>query len=323
MREDPARHPAFHQEEPMLRALAGPGARRRRRLLTGAGILGLTAAAVAVLAGGTLAASSATPIKIGILSTCQGPFAPFYPETTAGAKTALIQLTGAKPAGTAATSPVRGAKIGGHPIQLVYGCSNAQPDVALKEARRLVEQVKVNILLGPLSGDEGIAISNYSKKQPGTTFVNGTSAAQDTTLHVRSPNFFRFTTDGAQWMAGLGTYAYKTLGWKDAVVIGDDYSFPYTQAAGFVAEFFSVGGNVTKRIWPPLGTKDYSGYITQIPRTGVDGFLMAVGGTGTVAFVKDFAGLAGNVSKKMVGGSVTIDPTAISALGDRLTGVVA
>src|SRR5437764_8735549 len=307
----------------MLRALAGPGARRRRRLLAGGGILAVAATAVAVLAGTSAARSAASPIKIGILSTCQGPFAPFYPETTAGARTALIQLTGAKPKGSGATSPVVGAKIGGHPIQLVYGCSNAQPDNALKEARRLVEQVKVNILLGPLSGDEGIAISNYSKKQPGTTFVNGTSAAQDTTLHVRSPNFFRFTTDGAQWMAGLGTYAYKTLGWKNAVVIGDDYSFPYTQAAGFVAEFCSLGGNIVKRIWPPLGTKDYSGFITQIPRSGVDGFMMAVGGTGTVAFVKDFEGLAGNVSKKMVGGSVTIDPTALSALGDRLDGVVA
>jgi branched-chain amino acid transport system substrate-binding protein len=308
----------------MLRSLAGPGSHRSRRsLLTGLGILAVTAAAGAVLAGGTLAAGAAKPIKIGILSTCQGPFAPFYPETTAGARTALIQLTGAKAAGTGATSPLKGAQVGGHPIQLVYGCSNAQPDVALKEARRLVEQVKVDILLGPLSGDEGIAIANYSKKRPTITFVNGTSAAQDTTLHVRSPNFFRFTTDGAQWMAGLGTYAYKTLGWKNAVVIGDDYSFPYTQAAGFVAEFCSLGGNITKRIWPPLGTKDYSGFITQIPRSGVDGFLMAVGGTGTVAFVKDFEGLAGNVSKKMVGGSVTVDPTAISALGDRLTGVVA
>jgi branched-chain amino acid transport system substrate-binding protein len=265
----------------------------------------------------------ATPIKIGILSTCQGPFAPFYPETNAGARVALLQLAGGKPAGTSATSTVTGAQVGGHPIQLAFGCSNAQPDVALKEARRLVEQVKVDILLGPLSGDEGIAIANYSKKQPTKTFINGTSAAQDTTLKVRSPNFFRFTTDGAQWMAGLGSYAAKNLGWKNAVVIGDDYSFPYTQAAGFVAEFCSVGGNIAKRIWPPLGTKDYSGFITQIPRSGVDGFLMAVGGTGTVAFVKDFEGLAGNVAKKMVGGSVTIDPTAISALGDRIVGVTA
>jgi len=293
---------------------------RRKLVLLGALGLALGAVIWVGTAGGT---ASATPIKIGILSTCQGPFAVFYPETTAGARTALIQLAGGKPAGKSARSPVTGAQIGGHPVQLVFGCSNAQPDVALKEARRLVEQVGVDILLGPLSGDEGIAVANYSKKQPKTTFVNGTSAAQDTTLHVRSPNFFRFTTDGAQWMAGLGTYAYKTLHWRNAVVIGDDYSFPYTQAAGFVAEFCSLGGNIVKRIWPPLGTKDYSGFITQIPRSGVDGFMMAVGGTGTVAFVKDFEGLAGNVSKKMVGGSVTIDPTALSALGDRINGVVA
>ncbi len=293
---------------------------RRKLVLLGALGLALGAVTWVGTAGGT---ASATSIKIGILSTCQGPFAVFYPETTAGARTALIQLAGGKPAGTSARSPVTGAQIGGHPVQLVFGCSNAQPDVALKEARRLVEQVGVDILLGPLSGDEGIAVANYSKKQPKTTFVNGTSAAQDTTLHVRSPNFFRFTTDGAQWMAGLGTYAYKTLHWKNAVVIGDDYSFPYTQAAGFVAEFCSLGGNIVKRIWPPLGTKDYSGFITQIPRSGVDGFMMAVGGTGTVAFVKDFEGLAGNVAKKMVGGSVTIDPTALSALGDRINGVVA
>jgi branched-chain amino acid transport system substrate-binding protein len=309
----------------MLRTYAGRAARRgSRRFRAAVGVLAAAGCTGAVLAGGTLAADSAAkPIKIGILSTCQGPFAPFYPETTAGARTALIQLAGGKPAGTSATSTVKGAQVGGHPIQLVFGCSNAQPDVALKEARRLVEQVKVDILLGPLSGDEGIAVANYSKKQPNTTFVNGTSAAQDTTLHVRSPNFFRFTTDGAQWMAGLGAYAYKTLHWKNAVVIGDDYSFPYTQAAGFVAEFCALGGNIVKRIWPPLGTKDYSGFITQIPRSGVDGFMMAVGGTGTVAFVKDFEGLAGNLATKMVGGSVTIDPTAISALGDRLTGVVA
>jgi len=296
---------------------------RRRKTAVLAGVLVAAAGALAALAGTTLAARAAAPIKIGILSTCQGPFAVFYPETNAGARLPLIER-GGKLKGTSATAPVTGVKIGGHPIDIVFGCSNAQPDVALKEARRLVEKVGVDILLGPLSGDEGIAIANYSKKQPAKTFVNGTSAAQDTTLKVRSPNFFRFTTDGAQWMAGLGSYAYKTLGWRTAVVIGDDYSFPYTQAAGFVAEFCSLGGKIVKRIWPPLGTKDYSGFITQIPRTGVDGFLMAVGGTGTVAFVKDFEGLAGaELSKVMVGGSVTIDPTATEALGDRLVGVVA
>ena len=69
------------------------------------------------------------------------------------------------------------------------------------------------------------------------TFVNGTSAAQDTTLRDPAPNFFRFSTDGAQWMAGLGSYAFNDKGYKKVASLAEDYSFPYTQVFGFMAEF--------------------------------------------------------------------------------------
>jgi branched-chain amino acid transport system substrate-binding protein len=88
-----------------------------------------------------------------------------------------------------------------------------------------------------------------------------------------------------------------------------------------VAEFCALGGKVEKRIWAPLGTTDYSSYVAQIPSGGIDGFLMAVNGTGTVAFAKAYEGLKGNLAKKMIGGGVAIDPTAIKALGSRLEGV--
>jgi branched-chain amino acid transport system substrate-binding protein len=268
------------------------------------------------------AGAAATPIKIGVLSTCKGPFAVFWNETQAGARVSFISR-GAKLARPGKSdSQLVGYSIGGHPIRLVNGCSDASPDVAVAEARRLVEREKVNILVGPLSGDEGIAVSRYAKKQPQVTFVNGTSAAQDTTLKSPSPNFFRFTTDGAQWMAGLGDYAYNQLKWRNVVTIADDYSFPYTQVAGFVAEFCALGGKVEKRIWPPLGTTDYSSYVAQIPSGGIDGFLLAVNGSGTVAFANAYEGLKGDLGKKMIGGGVAIDPTAIKALGDRLEGVV-
>jgi branched-chain amino acid transport system substrate-binding protein len=63
----------------------------------------------------------------------------------------------------------------------------------------------VQILIGALSSDEGLAVKGYAKTQPNVAFVNGTSAAQDTTLRDSAPNFFRFSTDGAQWIAGLGS----------------------------------------------------------------------------------------------------------------------
>ena len=139
---------------------------------------------------------------------------------------------------------------------------------------------------------------------------------------MQSPNFFRFNTDGAQWTAGLGAYAYNVLGWRTAVTIGDDYDFPYTQVAGFVAEFCSLGGQVTGRLWPALGEEDYSSFIAQIP-DDVDGFFLAVGGTGTVAFVKQYTQLKGNLADSIMGGVFMTDPIIQDELGvDRIVGVV-
>ncbi len=267
-------------------------------------------------------AAHGEPIKIGHLSTCEGPFAPFYESTVAGAMLPLIQR-GAEPAGEKARDGVKGAEVAGHPVEIAWGCSDANPDKAVDEARRLVEEERVDILIGPLSGSEGIAVANYAKEQPSVTFLNGSSAAQDTTLKVRAPNFFRWGTDGAQWMAGLGDYAYNELGWRKVVTIADDYDFPYTQNAGFVAEFCSLGGQVVKRLWPPLGEEDYSSYIAQIPDEGIDGFYLSVTGTGTIAFVKQYEELGrGSLGDKIVAGSVAVDPNVLKELGGRMAGVV-
>jgi branched-chain amino acid transport system substrate-binding protein len=272
--------------------------------------------------GGATTGGEATgeAIKIGIFSNNEGTFAPFEGQTWGGAMLPLINR-GATPVSGDPTEGVNDAVIAGHPIEIVYGGSDSTPDKAVEEARRLVEQENVDILLGPLSGSEGIAVANYSKEQPGVTFVNGVSGAQDTTLKVRSPNFFRFHNDGTQWTAGLGDYAYNELGWRNVVTIGDDYDFPYSQVAGFVAEFCSIGGKVTERLWPPLGEEDYSSYITQIPED-VDGFFMDVGGTGTVAFVKQYGQLRGNLSDKIMGGIFMTDPVILKELGDQVVGVV-
>jgi branched-chain amino acid transport system substrate-binding protein len=271
---------------------------------------------------GAAPAGEGTPIKIGHLSNCEGAFGPFFGDTWAGAMLPLINR-GATPVDpTDPTKGVENAVVAGHPIEVVSGCSDATPEKALEEAKRLVEQENVDILLGPLSGSEGIAIANYSKDFPDKTFVNGTSGAQDTTLKVQSPNFFRFNTDGAQWTAGLGAYAYNVLGWRTAVTIGDDYDFPYTQVAGFVAEFCSLGGQVVGRLWPALGEEDYSSFIAQIP-DDVDGFFSAVGGTGTVAFVKQYTQLKGNLADKLMGGVFMTDPIIQDELGaERILGVV-
>jgi branched-chain amino acid transport system substrate-binding protein len=273
--------------------------------------------------GGGQTSDKGGTIKVAILSDCEGAFGAFYEPDIAGAQVPLINR-GAKPKDPKKPSAgITGAEIAGKKIEIVgYGCSDGTADKAIEETRRLMEQEGADILIGPLSGDESIAVANYAKEHPDQTFVNGAAGAQDASLKVQAPNFFRYNTDGAQFSAGLGDYAYNELGWRTAAVIGDDYAFPYTSLAGFIAEFCSIGGKVTKRIWPPLGEKDYSSYISQIPED-VDGLYVAVGGTGTVAFLKQYEQQRGKIdTKKIMGNVFWPDPLVLKEVGDRLLGGV-
>ena len=183
-----------------------------------------------------------------------------------------------------------------------------------------MEQLDADVMIGPLSGDESIAVANYAKQHPDKTFVDGSAGAQDTTLKVQAPNFFRFNGDGAQWNAGLGDIAYNKLGWKKAAVVADDYSFAWTSAAGFIAEFCAAGGQVTKRVFPPLNTTDYSSFAQQMP-TDVDGTFVAVGGAGLIPFLKAYEQAKGPIdAKKFIGNLFWGTPGQFEQLGPRVAG---
>jgi branched-chain amino acid transport system substrate-binding protein len=215
---------------------------------------------------------------------------------------------------------VTGVSIAGHPVRLVFGCSDTTTGSALAEARRLVDRIGVRILIGPLGGNQGLALQDFARRRPDVAFVNGTSSAQ---LLDPAPNFFSFHSNGAAWTAGLGTYAFNKLGWRKAILVGDlqDDVFNWTQAAGFIAEFCSLGGKITKRIWVPPGTQDYSTLIQQVPASGTDGFFFASYPETVVAFAKAYPGLRGNISKRVIPGSFS-DLGGLKSLKKRLRGLV-
>lgn len=267
-----------------------------------------TLAAAAVL--GALAAPAAAqkgPVKIGVLATLEGPFAAGGADGMRGAELAVIH---------------RGGTVAGRKIEIIKASSDAKPDVAVNAARKLVEQDKVDVLVGPLSGGEGIAVKDYSKTQPQVTFINGASGAQGTTLVDPSPNFFRFNTDGGQWMYGLGGEALKR-GYKSVMVIAEDYAFPYSQVQGFMAEYCKLGGKVPVKAWVPLGGKDYSSVIARIPDK-VDALLLVLGGADAVNFLNQYEAAGGD--KPLIGGSITVSQDVLNYRGkrrDSLVGTIA
>jgi len=308
--------------------------KRWRRLLLVAALIPMVALFVSACGGdddddgGGGETASADPIKIGILSDCEGAFGDFFELNIGGALVPFINR-GATPVNPEKPSAgVEGAEIAGRPVEFVtpFGCGDETPDVAIEETRRIMEEEGADILIGPLSGDEGIAVANYAKANQDKTFVDGMHGAQDSTLKVQAPNFFRFHLDGAQWSAGAGDYAYNELGWRSAVTIGDDYSFPYTGVGGFIAEFCGVGGDVVKRLWPSLGETDYSSFISQLPEIPeeVDGIFAAVGGTGTIAFVKQYIEQRGPLPEgAFIGNIFYDDPLVVKELGNSIAGAIA
>jgi branched-chain amino acid transport system substrate-binding protein len=265
---------------------------RTRSMVLGA----LASTAMAALLAG--AAHAQETIKVGLLATLEGPFAAGGQDGIRGAELALKQRNG---------------MAGGKKIEFVKASSDASPDKAVNATRKLVEQDKVQIMIGPLSGDEGIAVKNYSKSQLGITFINGSSGAQATTLVDPSPNFFRFHTEGAQWMVGLGEHALSK-GYKRAFLIAEDYGFPYSQVQGFMASYCAKGGHVIKKAWVPLGTKDYSSVISTIPND-IDALVVVLGGADAVNFLTQYEQAGGN--KPMVGGTITVDQTVLNFKGKR------
>ncbi|MEL6962036.1 MAG: ABC transporter substrate-binding protein [Pseudomonadota bacterium] len=236
-------------------------------------------------------------LKVGGLATLEGAFTVLGEDSMRGIEVALEE------AGYAA---------GGYTIELIKGSSDASPDSAIRAARKLVEQDEVAVLIGPLSGSEGLAMKDYAKLQPQTTFINGSSAAQDTTLRDPAENFFRFSTDGAQWMAGLGTYVVEEKGYKRIATLGEDYSFPYTMIFGFLSEFCAAGGEVTERFWVPIGQKDYGSIIAALP-DDIDAILVGLGGGDAVNFLNQYQQAGGETP--FIAGSITVDQTILSQKG--------
>ena len=197
------------------------------------------------------------------------------------------------------------------------------PISALRAAKKLVEQDKVEILIAPLSGSEGIALRDYAKTQPQVTFLNGCSGAQETTYVTPAPNFFRFNVDGAQMQWGLGDYIYNVKHYKKIATIGEDYSFIYTQVFGLALDYCQAGGQITKRIWVPLGTKDFASVISALP-DDVDAIYLGLGGADALNFLNQYVQAGGNA--KLIGGTIMVDQSILSTKGkakDALVGVAA
>ena len=251
-------------------------------------------------------AAEGDTIKIGVLVLLTGAFVALGVDGMEGTKMAFEQID---------------YKIGGKTVELFFEDTAADPDLCIQKTSRLVEREGVDIILGPLSGGEAVALKDYAPQIPDTTIIVAGAASEDVTMRGVPDNIFRTAYTGAQTMFTFGDYVYDELGYKKIVTLAEDYDFPFSQVGGFLLNYVRKGGECLDRLWVNVGTTDYSSIIAQIP-ADADAIYVALGGSDAINFINQFHDYGLDIP--ILGGSITIDTTTLaSEAGYLLEGVYA
>jgi len=263
--------------------------------------------AVASLAVGAAGCSGGEhPMRIGLLTDCRGLFSGYEDEMLAGAELPLLRrgarLTNGKPSGG-----VSEARAAGRDIELIRGCTEeSEHTILVEEARRLVEVEGVDAVVGAIGESDSLVFRELARKYPEVIFIPAWSGAQELTLRHPAANVYRFDTDEAQDVAGLGSYAYRELGWRRAVVVADTTPVGWQEEAAFVAEFCALGGDVTARYTAPIDLGDPK--VAHALR-GADGVAALVWGGAFVPpeFLPALARVVGSPETRMVVGTYVLE----------------
>lgn len=265
----------------------------------------MTLAVSAALAAPGLALAQDGTITIGMLSAFTGPFASFGKLQKEGAELALEQ---------------HDYKAGGKTIKMIYADDQLDNELAVSKAKQLVEQDKVDIVTGLVSGDEGLSVGAYMKGK-NIPVVPMYSASEDMTMREWYPYIVRPTWTGAQPMDVFGYWLAKEKGYKKIYMIGEDYSYPYNQAGGFKRGFMRGGGDEVKTVWHPVPTSDYSSLIATIPLDkGYDAVLYNGAGSDAVAFVKQYVEFGMQNKLPLLGQSNTFEKPDLDNMPAEIVG---
>lgn len=280
----------------------------------------LAVASLAAAAAGC--SSSEQPVRIGLLTDCRGLFSGYEDEMLAGAELPLLErgarLTTGRPSGG-----VSEARVAGRDVGLIRGCTEqSEHTILVDETRRLVEEEGVDAVVGPSGESDSLVFREIARKYPDVVFIPAWSGAQELTLRHPAANVYRFDTDEAQDVAGLGSYAYRALGWRRAAIVADSTPVAWQEEAAFVAEFCALGGTVTARFTAPVDFREPS-VVNALHRADGVAALTYGGLFVPRGILPELARLLGSPERRMVVGTYVLeDSNTLVPIAGPLAGVV-
>jgi branched-chain amino acid transport system substrate-binding protein len=249
------------------------------------------------------AAQTGEPIRVGVLVPLTGGLAEFG--------------LAAKPA-IELRFEEAGWKVAGRPIKLVVADSAAQPALALDQGKKLVEQDKVHLVIGPFISGPRLAVEPYfaQNRMISLTLTNHTPVAKKFGWTVFSRGTF------FQVPYPLGLFAAEQLGVKNVTTLATDFVAGRGYTEAFVRGLKEKGGAVIQQQWAPLGTADFGPYIVGMRET--DALVAFLAGPDMFRFVKQYAefGAKKKKMKLLIPTTTALEDKRLQELGDITLGFI-
>ena len=215
-------------------------------------------------------------VKIGLMFGLTGAASPIGPVQLDGAKLAIKEINAAG-----------GVKFGAKkiPIETFVKDDESKPDIAIRRFREMVDENKVNVIIGQTFAPLSAALNKEVKKTPVAYFP----------VNVVAVNMFEkneiaettFSIHGCAYSIGYAgaSYIVDKLGYKNIVFFGPAYAFGRDQWAGAKAAFEKRGIKV-EYVESPVGTSDYTSYLTKIKEQKPEIVMLAHWGVDAINVLK-------------------------------------
>ncbi|MDN5842063.1 MAG: ABC transporter substrate-binding protein [Alcaligenaceae bacterium] len=270
------------------------------------GLFKLSLAALAATALIPLAtqAQDKEPVRIGAVTSISGVFAQQGEEVMRAIEFAVEEAN--------AKGGVDGRK-----VELKTGDDESTPKAGLRAAEKLARE-GYNLLIGPIASSITMAIGqNLQRWDAMQTVV--ISKSDKITGDSCKARMFRANHSDAMDLAMLGEWM-KDIKQKNFAIVAADYVWGRDSAKAFTESAEAQGKNVALTLFPPLGTKDFAPYISQIKADpSIDGIWVALVGRDLIAYTKQ-AQSFGLTSKTTLGHAMIMN-FVVNATGDATKGI--
>jgi branched-chain amino acid transport system substrate-binding protein len=265
-------------------------------------LLALMLAAAAPL---TVSAQDKEPVRVGLVSSKTGVWAEMGEEVIRGVRFAIDEVN--------AKGGVEGRK-----VEVAEGDDESNPDAGRRAAEKLARD-GYKLLIGPIGSAVSLAILPNLDRWDAAYFATISKSDRITGENCKARGFRTVQSDAID-IAMINSWAQNIKG-NTYAVIASDYAWGQDSANSFKKAVEAKGKKVPLTLFVPLGTKDFSPYISQLKAANVDAIWSAVPGRDAIALMKQAAEFNLTPATPMIGHAM-LSEFIVNATGKSQDGMV-